>query len=137
MIVAHATRVRLFLPPFVTGMPPGLLANFMHSTIMPNDFGLAWTFPAIAEPARNAVRLWNALAFIIANAAVWLIALLIVAWKRPDERALLLPTIVIASALLIGLLAAAPQSEGRYGFFILICGHSATLVALLQKRHYA
>ena len=85
MAAAHATRVRLFLPPFVTGLRC-LRVGFLHSTILPNDFGLAWQFPAVATRARNVVRAWNALGFILANAAVWLIVLLVVAWRLPEYR---------------------------------------------------
>lgn len=134
MAVGHATRVRVFLPPFVTGIRAGLRVGFLHSTILPNDFGLAWQFPAVAARARNVVRAWNALAFILANAAVWLIVLLVAAWRLPEHRGTLTPTIVIAAVLLLGLLVGAPVSEGRYGLFILICGQTAAMFHLVNWR---
>jgi hypothetical protein len=123
MLAAHAARVRLFLPP----LPPVEVISFLHSTIVPNDFGLDWTFPTIAERARVVVRAWNALGFVLANSMIWLIVLVVIAWRKPASRDRLLPTIVIATALNAGLLVAAPISEGRYGLFILICGQSAAL----------
>jgi hypothetical protein len=123
MIAAHAERVRLFLPP----MPPVEVISFLHSTIVPNDFGLDWTFPAIAERARVVVRAWNGLGFVLANSMIWLIALIVIAWRSPASRDRFIPTIVIGLALNAGLLVAAPISEGRYGLFILICGQAATL----------
>ena len=134
MAGAHASRVRLFLPPFVTGISDGLRVGFLHSTILPNDFGLRWQFPALATRARNAVRAWNALGFILANAAVWLIVLVITAWRLPDYRNRLTPTIVMAVMLILGLLVAAPISEGRYGLFILICGQATAVFHLVTWR---
>jgi hypothetical protein len=127
MAAAHATRVRLFLPPFVTGLSHSLQVGFLHSTILPNDFGLTWQFPALATRARAVVRAWNALAFLLANAAVWVIVLLVTAWRRPELGRTLTPTIMIAAVLLAGLLVAAPISEGRYGLFILICGQATAM----------
>lgn len=123
LLAAHASRVRLFLPP----VPPFEVPTFIHSTIVPNDYGLAWTLPAIAERARLAVRAWNALGFVLANAMLWLIMLGIVVWRVADLRVHLAPTIVIAIALTIGLIVAAPISEGRYGLFTLICAQSTVL----------
>jgi hypothetical protein len=134
MAAAHAGRVRVFLPPFVTGTRDSLRVGFLHSTILPNDFGLEWKFNALATRARNVVRAWNALAFILANAAVWLIVLLVVAWRRPEFRRTLTPAIVIATVLLAGLLVAAPISEGRYGLFILICGQATAIFHLVDWR---
>lgn len=123
MLAAHASRVRLFLPP----LPPFEVPSFLHSTIVPNDFGLDWTFPALAERARVVVRAWNALGVVLANSMIWLIVLIVTAWRAPSRRDRLIPTIIIALALNLGLLAAAPISEGRYGMFILICGQAALL----------
>ncbi len=130
MAAAHASRVRLFLPPLVTGMP--VVENFLHSTIMSNDFGLEWAFPGLATRARNVVRAWNALGFILANAAVWLIVLVAVAWRRVEYRSTLTPTIAIAAVLLLGLVVAAPISEGRYGLFILICGQATAAFLIIR-----
>jgi hypothetical protein len=131
MAAAHASRVRLFLPPLVTGPPE--IVSFLHSTILPNDFGLAWTFPALAERARAMVRAWNAMGYVLANAAVWLIVLIVAAWRLPEHRAALTPAIVIAVALDLGLIAAAPISEGRYGLFILICGQTTAVFSLMRR----
>jgi hypothetical protein len=133
MIAAHASRVRLFLPP----VPPLEIPTFIHSTIVPNDFGLGWTFPAVAERARVVVRAWNALGLVLANSAVWLLVLIVVAWRMPTLRSQLAPTVVIALALNLGLLAAAPISEGRYGLFILICGQATALYAGLKSKTLA
>lgn len=130
MIAAHASRVRVFLPP----VPPLEIPTFIHSTIVPNDFGLGWTLPALAERARVVVRAWNALGFILANSMVWLLLLIAVAWREPTLRPRFAPTVVIALALILGLLAAAPISEGRYGLFILICGQATALYAGLRAK---
>ena len=129
MIAAHASRVRLFLPP----RPPLEVPSFLHSTVVPNDFGIRWTFPSLAERVRVVVRGWNAGGFILANSMVWLIALLIAAWRMPSWRDRLTPTIVIGSALNLGLIVAAPVSEGRYGLFILVSGQATVLYALLSR----
>ena len=71
---------------------------------------------------------------VLANAALWLLALLLIAWRRPDLRAQLLPTIVVCIALEAGLLVTAPISEGRYGLLILVTGQLATLYLLLERR---
>ena len=133
MIGAHATRVRLFLPPFATGIPDTFVESFLHSTILPNDFGLHWAWPSIAERARVVVRLWNAAGFVLANSALWLIVLLLAAWSQREHRGALTPAIIIGVTLNLGLLAAAPISEGRYGLFILICGQAAALFLVLDR----
>jgi hypothetical protein len=138
MIAAHAERMRLFLPPFVTGLPRTDNLPFLHSTILDNEFGLRWRFPAIAERVRLAARAWNAGTVVIANAALWLIALLIAASKRAGDCRWLVPTVMMAIPLELIVLAAAPMSEGRYGLFILICGQLTTLTVIvgrLDERH--
>ena len=132
MIAGHARRVRLFLPPFVGGPPE--VVSFLHSTILPNDLGLAWKWPEMAERARVVVRLWNALGWILANSALWLLVSIAVAWRLPGYRASLVPVIIIGTVLNLGLIAAAPISEGRYGLFILICGQATALFLALQPR---
>jgi len=134
MTVVHLRRVNLFLPPFVGGAPEQLQTPFLHSTILPNDFGLQWALPRVAETARLPVRAWNAMRAVLANAALWLLALLLVAWRRRDLRAQLLPTIVICTALEAGLLVTAPISEGRYGLLILVTGQLTALYLLLERR---
>jgi hypothetical protein len=131
MIAAHAERVRLFLPPFVTA-PHTERLPFIHSTILPNDFGLQWRFPRAAQMARLLARAWNAMALIVANASLWLVVLVLAAVKLVDARHSLRPAILMAISLEVGILAAAPMSEGRYGLFILICGQLAALVMLLE-----
>lgn len=133
MMAAHATRVRLFLPPFATGMPDTVIISFLHSTILPNDFGLQFAVPAIAEPARVVVKAWNAASFVLGNSALWLIVLAVAAWRRHDLRPGLLPAIIIAVSLNVGLLIAAPISEGRYGMFILIGGQATALFWALER----
>lgn len=133
MITAHATRVRLFLPPLASGLPGTFVESFLHSTIIPNDFGLQWAWPSIADRARIVVRLWNAAGLLLANSALWLIVLLLAAWRRRDPRLPLTPTIIIAVMLNLGLLAAAPISEGRYGLFMLICGQTTALFLGLER----
>ena len=133
MIVVHLRRVNLFLPPFVGGAPEQLKTPFLHSTILPNDFGLQWAFPQVAETARLPVRAWNAMRAVLANASLWLLALLLIAWRRRDLRPLLLPTIVVCTALEAGLLVTAPISEGRYGLLILVTGQLTTLYLLLER----
>lgn len=132
MIAAHATRVRLFLPPFAAGMPDTFIISFLHSTILPNDFGLQWAVPAVAERARSVVKAWNAASFVLGNSALWLIVLVAAAWKRHDLRRGLLPAIIIGVSLNLGLLVAAPISEGRYGLFILICAQATALFWALE-----
>ena len=132
MLRAHATRVRLHLPPFVGGPPE--VVSFLHSTILPNDFGLEWKFPAVAERARVAIRAWNAMSYVLGNSALWLMVLMLLAWRRREYRAGLLPAIIIGTVLNLGLIAAAPISEGRYGLFILIAGQSAALYFVLTPR---
>ncbi len=133
MTVVHLRRVNLFLPPFVGGAPEQLQTPFLHSTILPNDFGLQWAFPRVAEIARLPVRAWNAMRAVLANAALWLLALLLIAWRRRDLRAQLLPTIVVCIALEAGLLVTAPISEGRYGLLILVTGQLTALYLLLER----
>jgi hypothetical protein len=134
MIAAHATRVRLFLPPFAAGMPDTFIISFLHSTILPNDFGLQWAAPAVAERARVVVKAWNAAGFVLANSALWLIVLMFAAWRRHDVGRGLLPAIIIGVSLNLGLVVAAPISEGRYGLFILICGQATALFWALDRK---
>jgi hypothetical protein len=134
MLGAHALRVRMFLPPFATGIPDMIVTSFIHSTILqPNAFDLRWAWPAVAERARVVVRAWNAGGLILANTFVWLSVLAIVAWRSRRMRAVLIPTIVVAVSLNLGLVAAAPISEGRYGMFILICGQATALFMILER----
>ena len=128
MIGAHVERVRLFLPPFVGGIPRNdHHIPFIHSTILPNDFDLHWRFPRLAETVRLLARTWNALVLIVGNVGLWLIALLVVAW-RMDKDHRLRATLSVAVALDVILVAVAPMSEARYGLFILICGQTAALI---------
>jgi hypothetical protein len=126
IIAAHATRVRLFLPPFAAGMPDTFIISFLHSTILPNDFGLQWAVPAVAERARIVVKAWNAASFVLGNSALWLIVLGVAGYVRT-------PTFLIGACLNLGLILAAPISEGRYGLFILICGQAAALFWVLER----
>jgi hypothetical protein len=132
MLRAHAERVRLFLPPFVAGLPRPDNLPFIHSTILPNDFELEWTFPRVAGAVRLIARVWNAMAIVIANAGLWLIALVVSAKALGARGRALRLTIYLAVALEIGVLVAAPMSEGRYGLFILITGQVAALTTLFE-----
>ena len=132
MLGAHAERVRLFLPPFVTGVPRADNLPFIHSTILRNDFELEWKFPSLAGAVRLAARAWNAMAMVIANAALWLIALVLSARVLGARGRALRLTIYFAVALEISILVAAPMSEGRYGLFILITGQVAALTVLFE-----
>lgn len=131
MVAAHASRVRLHLPPLAAGPPE--VVSFLHSTILPNDFGLEWKFPGLAARARIAVRAWNALSYVLANSALWLIILMVAAWRLPPYRSALIPAAIIGTVLNLGLIAAAPISEGRYGLFILICGQATAIYGLLKR----
>jgi hypothetical protein len=133
MIAVHLRRVNLFLPPFVGGVPEQSNTPFLHSTILPNDFALQWAFPRIAETARIPMRAWNAMRAVLANAALWLAVLMVIAWRRRDLRAHLMPTIVVCVALEAGLIATAPISEGRYGLLILVTGQLTALYLLLER----
>ena len=127
LALVHLRRIALFLPPFIVGVPDQNYTPFIHSTILPNDFGLAWMFPAAAELVRQPARAWNAMRLLLANSAIWLAVLVVAAWVSPGHRARLRPTILVAVALNLGLIATAPISEGRYGLFILICGQLTAL----------
>ncbi|HWI20779.1 MAG TPA: hypothetical protein VNT81_23655 [Vicinamibacterales bacterium] len=130
----HARRVNLFLPPFVGGAPQQDHTPFIHSTILPNNFGLEWAFPRIAEAARLPLRAWNAMRAVLANAAIWLVALGVIAWQFPRLRAPLMPTLITCVGLELGLLATAPISEGRYGLLMLVTGQLALLYLALERR---
>lgn len=134
MALVHLRRVSLFLPPFIVGVQDQDYTPFIHSTILPNDFGLAWAFPQAANVARQPARAWNALRLVLANSALWLGVIALAAWKRLGLRHRLLPTLVMAAALNVGLLATAPISEGRYGLFILICGQVTLVYWWLESR---
>ena len=132
MLRAHAERVRLFLPPFVTGLPRADNLPFIHSTMLPNDFELEWQFPGLAGVVRLIARAWNAMAIVIANAGLWLVALVLSAKALGARGRTLRLTIYFAVALEISVLVAAPMSEGRYGLFILITGQVAALTAVFE-----
>jgi hypothetical protein len=133
MAAAHLERVRLFVPPFVAGIPRMDNLPFLHSTILPNDFGLQWKWPRIAGTVRLLARAWNAMAMIVANSGLWLIALIAAAWKMGNRGGRLGLTILFALVLELEILIAAPMSEGRYGLLILITGQVATLFALFDR----
>ena len=116
------------------GLPDYSRVPFLHSTILSNDFGLAWAFPPLAETARLPIRVWNALRVVLANTALWLLALALVIWKRTDLRPGLVPTLIFGIVLNLGLLATAPISEGRYGLLILVTGQLTTVYLLLDRR---
>ncbi|MDP3716173.1 MAG: hypothetical protein Q8T13_00215 [Acidobacteriota bacterium] len=134
MTLVHLRRVSLFLPPFIVGLQDQAYTPFIHSTILPNDFGLTWAFPSAANLARQPARAWNALRLVLANSAVWLVLIALAAWKLRGLRHQLLPTVVMAAALNMGLVATAPISEGRYGLFILICGQVTLVYWWLESR---
>ena len=132
MVQAHVERVRIFLPPFVAGVPRTDNLPFIHSTILPNDLDLEWTFPRVAGVARLFARAWNALAIVVGNAGLWLIALMASARVLRASGPALRVTILLAVALELTILVAAPMSEVRYGLFILIAGQVATLVTCFE-----
>ena len=134
MTLVHLRRVSLFLPPFIVGVQDQDYTPFIHSTILPNDFGLTWAFPQVANVARQPARAWNALRLVLANSALWLGLIALAAWKLRGLRHRLLPTLIMATALNLGLLATAPISEGRYGLFILICGQVTLVYWWLESR---
>jgi hypothetical protein len=132
MLQAHVERVRIFLPPFVTGVPRTDNLPFIHSTILPNELDLEWKFPRIAGVARLFARAWNAVAIVVGNAGLWLIALIASSRALGAQGPALRVTILIALALELSILVAAPMSEARYGLFILIAGQVATLVTCFE-----
>jgi hypothetical protein len=69
---------------------------------------------------------------VIANAGLWLIALALSAKALGARGRALRLTIYFAVALEIGVLVAAPMSEGRYGLFILITGQVAALTVAFE-----
>ena len=71
---------------------------------------------------------------LLANSAIWLAVLVVAAWRSPERRQRLQPTILVALALNLGLIATAPISEGRYGLFILICGQLTALQWWFEAR---
>ena len=71
---------------------------------------------------------------MLANSALWLGLIALAAWKLRGLRHRLLPTLIMATALNLGLLATAPISEGRYGLFILICGQVTLVYWWLESR---
>ena len=129
----HVRRVNLFLPPFVAGVPQQTHTPFIHSTILPNDFGLEWAWPRVAELARLPMRAWNALRAVLANAAIWLIVMAFVSWRRHDLRLTLGPTLAACVALELGLLATAPIAEGRYGLLILVVGQLLAVFLVFER----
>lgn len=134
MTLVHLRRVSLFLPPFIVGVQDQDYTPFIHSTILPNDFGLTWAWPRVANLARQPARAWNALRLVLANSAVWLAVVAVAAWRLRALRRHLLPTLVMGAALNVGLVATAPISEGRYGLFILICGQVTLVYWWLEFR---
>jgi hypothetical protein len=72
------------------------------------------------------------MAMVIANAGLWLLVLVLSAKALGARGRGLRLTIYFAVALEIGVLVAAPMSEGRYGLFILITGQAAALTALFE-----
>lgn len=132
MIATHFGRLSLFLPPFVTG-PDHPNTPFIHSTILPNDFGLAWAFPEVAETVRIAARAWNALRLILANSSLWLAVLLLAVIRRPDLADALRPALLFGIIIEATLLVTAPVSEGRYGLLILVTGQLTLLYLLLER----
>jgi hypothetical protein len=131
MFAAHFGKLTFFLPPFATGRHEQ--TPFIHSTILPNDFGLAWAFPPVAELARLPVRAWNALRIVLANATVWLAVLWLAVRRRDDLSRALRPALMFGIILEAMMLVMAPASEGRYVLPVLITGQ-ATLVFLLFER---
>ena len=71
---------------------------------------------------------------LLANSAIWLAVLVVAGWVSSGHRTRLRPTILVAVALNLGLIATAPISEGRYGLFILICGQLTALQWWLEAR---
>src|SRR5207245_8513014 len=88
--------------------------------------------PRIAATVRLAARAWNAMAAVVANAGLWLPLLALTAWRQAESKRVLWPTLLLAVALEVGILVAAPMSEGRYGLFILITGQVSTLIACFE-----
>lgn len=132
MLLAHVERVRIFLPPFVAGVPRMDNLPFIHSTILPNNLDLEWTFPRVAGTVRLIARAWNALAVVVGNAGLWLIALVVSVKVLGEPTSAMRVTIYLAVALELSILVAAPMSEARYGLFILIAGQVAALVTCFE-----
>lgn len=132
MADVHAKRIALFLPPFLTGTPDSASIKFVHASIIPNDRGLAWRFPRAAATMQLSIRLWNRYRVWLANAALWLLAMAAV-WRLSLAELPLGMTLLVSGALWLGLIATAPVSEGRYGLFILICGHATVTYWVLAR----
>ena len=111
----HAQRNAYLIPLPIYGIPK---PPFLHSTIEFQDRGIVWAFPELAENARIAMRLWNALSGLLAWAGLWLLSLIAFAiWKAPTH--LYIPISMAISSTLI-LFVFSPIPDGRYTLPILL-----------------
>lgn len=115
ILSTHAQRNAYLIPLPIYGIPK---PPFLHSTIEFQDRGIVWAFPALAENARIAMRLWNALSGLLAWAGLWLLSLIAFAiWKAPAH--LYIPISMAISSTLI-LFVFSPIPDGRYTLPILL-----------------
>jgi 4-amino-4-deoxy-L-arabinose transferase-like glycosyltransferase len=115
ILSTHTQRNAYLIPLPIYGIPK---PPFLHSTIEFQDQEIVWAFPALAENARIAMRLWNALSGLLAWAGLWLLSLIAFAiWKAPAH--LYIPISMAISSTLI-LFVFSPIPDGRYTLPILL-----------------
>ena len=107
---------------------------FIHSTIEFPQQGIEWVNPAWSERARIYVRLWNALRVVLAFAGLWLTVLVAIAFMSTRGKVpfALLPTVLMALALVTLLFITAPIPDARYALFVLITGQAVLLGLLIH-----
>ena len=129
ILSTHAQRNAYLIPLPIYGIPK---PPFLHSTIEFQDRGIVWAFPALAENARIAMRLWNALSGLLAWAGLWILVLSFKAYLRKDE--IFLVTTLMSFAMAGILFIFSPIPDARYALMICLMFQIMTINYVINKK---
>jgi hypothetical protein len=115
ILETHMERHAYLLPIPIFGIPE---MPFLHSNIERQDQGIEWAFPALAEKARNLMRIWNSARGLTGWAGVWLLYL-VLRMLIFREKYLVVPFLMCAASSSI-LFVTSPLGDGRYVLSILL-----------------
>ena len=104
---------------------------FLHTNIEMETEEIKWKFPTLAEQIRKAARAWNYFNGVFAYSGLWLLLLVIFAWRKRDDYLNVL--LVFFVPLTLTLFVVAPIPDARYALPVLILGQLVTFAALLER----
>jgi hypothetical protein len=127
VLTTHIQRHSYLVPLPLPNLPR---PPFLHTKVDENLHDLNFTFPALAESARNFPRAWNYFNHVFSWAGLWLaITVGLGIWRRNS------PYLIVGSLgclISLGLFITSVISDGRYALFILLAGQVIAIGTFLQ-----